>query len=477
MTEAEWLVADDLRAMFEAIEHRASERKLRLFGVACCRRVQHLMTAPEHLASVDVSERLADGLVDEAAMEAALQPILAAVRDFSERGNAWDVYWWMNSAVHHLGTNAASYAASFARRGLRAAGGPADAERAYQCHLLRDVVGSPFRPFRFDECWLDGAGREAVKLARELYESADFSRLSELADVLEQAGYADWAVLDHCRGPGPHVRGCWVVDALMGKECAVREGLLTLADWMRWPDPGPLLEVLRGKGSTRKWRLFAVACCRRFAYLITDERSRRAVEVAARHADGAASDEDLETARAAAEEAEREAFWASHAAEAEANFCDTPEYRAIAERYAAADAALWAARRELGPDRAAEFALSVEAELAAELLRDLFGDHFGPTGGQGRWLPRWLAYANEHWCLLPTPRRVDIRPHWLACNDGAALRLARDAYDAEAFGSLPVLADALEEAGCTDEALLSHLRSPGPHYRGCWALDLILDKE
>src|SRR5437588_522811 len=58
----------------------------------------------------------------------------------------------------------------------------------------------------------------------------------------------------------------------------------------------------------------------------------------------------------------------------------------------------------------------------------------------------------------------------------AALALARAAYDERRFGDLPVLADALEEAGCTDEAILAHCRGRGPHARGCWVLDQILDK-
>ena len=72
------------------------------------------------------------------------------------------------------------------------------------------------------------------------------------------------------------------------------------------------------------------------------------------------------------------------------------------------------------------------------------------------------------------PTAVD--PAWLAWGDGAVANLAAGIYADRAFDRMPILADALEDAGCADEAILSHLRSPGPHVRGCWALDLILGK-
>src|SRR5262249_29535391 len=74
-------------------------------------------------------------------------------------------------------------------------------------------------------------------------------------------------------------------------------------------------------------------------------------------------------------------------------------------------------------------------------------------------------------------RPVAPAPGWLTANDGAARNLPAAIYDERAFDRLPILADALEDAGCADRALLGHLRGPGTHVRGCWALDLILGKE
>jgi hypothetical protein len=74
----------------------------------------------------------------------------------------------------------------------------------------------------------------------------------------------------------------------------------------------------------------------------------------------------------------------------------------------------------------------------------------------------------------PTFSPVPIDPLWRAWNDRATVRLAEETYETRAFDQLPLLADALEDVGCSDAGLLAHLRGPGPHARGCWALDAVL---
>jgi hypothetical protein len=91
-------------------------------------------------------------------------------------------------------------------------------------------------------------------------------------------------------------------------------------------------------------------------------------------------------------------------------------------------------------------AIEAHCRLQCELLRDVFGNPFRP---------------------------VTADPAWLHRNDGTVVKVARAIYDERAFERLPLLGDALEDAGCTEEALLSHLRGPGPHARGCGALDLL----
>src|SRR5262249_22507541 len=88
------------------------------------------------------------------------------------------------------------------------------AEPAAQAHLLRCIFGDPYRPATIDPVWLAPG---VANLAQTLYEDRAFDRMPELAAALEAAGGKDADLLGHCRQPGPHVRGCWVVDAILGK--------------------------------------------------------------------------------------------------------------------------------------------------------------------------------------------------------------------------------------------------------------------
>jgi hypothetical protein len=81
--------------------------------------------------------------------------------------------------------------------------------------LLRDIFGNPFRPVTFDSRWRTS---DVVGLARAIYDDKAFERMPILADALMDAGCEDEQIITHCRGDGPHVRGCWVVDLVLGKE-------------------------------------------------------------------------------------------------------------------------------------------------------------------------------------------------------------------------------------------------------------------
>jgi hypothetical protein len=87
-------------------------------------------------------------------------------------------------------------------------------ERAVQADLVRDIFGNPFRPVTLDPRWLTS---NVVGLARGIYEDGAFERMPLLADALLDAGCEDADILGHCRGGGPHARGCWVVDLVLGR--------------------------------------------------------------------------------------------------------------------------------------------------------------------------------------------------------------------------------------------------------------------
>lgn len=338
MNEDRWRTCADPDEMLNFLEPRASSCKLQRFAVACCRRAWHLSDDVRHRDAIEAAEGMANDLLRPADFQRITKPVVelwANIPPIVER-TAFD---HMTAATRHLGGGGSSrYAARFVAMGLADLAGIRDSaswiaarksEKAIQCAMLRDIFGSPFRPFEFDSAWLRSDGAPAMEVARRIDETGQFVDLTTLADALERAGCNDRAVLDHCRAPGLHVRGCWVVDALLGRECAVYKGLTTEADWWSCEFPESLLHFLKDKGTINQWRQFAVACCRRIDHLITDERSRRALDVAERYANGSATDEDLEHARTMAQEALEEAKRTEWGTEADENFRVTPKYAAV----------------------------------------------------------------------------------------------------------------------------------------------------
>jgi hypothetical protein len=205
-------------------------------------------------------------------------------------------------------------------------------------------------------------------------------------------------------------------------------------EWLGCNDPQPLLESLRGKVYDRKLRLFACACCRRIWHLLHDERSRKAVEVAERFADGL-------TAEAALYLAESEALKVRTRA------------GVFAARVAVEDISgetHWVYETKLASPRSCEPVL-YEAEAA--LLKDIIGNPFRPPSLQRS-------------CITPTVTNLATAAYDKRILPAGTLDPAR----------LAILADALDEAGCDNAGLLSHLRGEGPHVRGCWPLDQILGK-
>ncbi len=239
---------------------------------------------------------------------------------------------------------------------------------------------------------------------------------------------------------------------------------MTETEWDACADPTSMLRFLRGRASDRKLRLFAAACCRPLWPLLTDGRSRRAVEVAERYADEQATEEDLRFAAVGAEDVADDlaasSATAGQQAEASAAFAAL-NVAASAERaadYCAANAgsAIYHAATADGAPSAAQ---NRNAERAAQsrLLLEIFGNPFR------------------------VPPRID--PAWLKWNSSTVKKLAEAAYEHRSLpegtldqARLAVLADALEEAGCADSDILSHCRGPVPHVRGCWCVDLILGK-
>jgi hypothetical protein len=229
---------------------------------------------------------------------------------------------------------------------------------------------------------------------------------------------------------------------------------MTEAEWLACTEPTPMLEFLRGKASDRKLRLFACACCRRFWHLIEDERSRKAVEVSERYADGLATRQEVASARGQLKADYRNKHRAAIV-------------KAVSEQAAFGWAFGWDMVQDTLRAKSSDVARLEVHGFAAACHTGLVSD-----GRQG-YYPTVLL----HDLFGPLPfRSVTLDPAWLAWQGGTVPKLTQAIYQERAFDRLPILADALEEAGCHDPDILAHCRQTGPHVRGCWVVDLLLGK-
>jgi len=212
MTEAEWLACDNPPEMWEYASTINGDRKLRLLAVTLCMRLRGFLNDPRSWAAVEVAERYADGSADE---DDRVKARLAASRvDAVINGGYPAVYFPAQAAGDVVGVTSNLDDCFKNVYTLLSIASQSDACSEVG-NLLRDIFGNPFRPVSFAPAWRTDT---AVALARQMYESRDFSAMPILADALQDAGCDNEDILSHCRGDGPHVRGCWVVDLVLGKE-------------------------------------------------------------------------------------------------------------------------------------------------------------------------------------------------------------------------------------------------------------------
>ncbi len=246
MTEEEWLTSDDPAAMLSR-QRSQSERKSHLFACACSRRIVPLFRESERvLQFIEAVEDSANGPETRSDLE-DLRTMMWFHIGLKWSGNrdpdtlssiALQGLWpalqldsVLQGCSEGTGAEALSQAldASTKKRSYRLWNrgpdiSPQEAEEIHQhaigaaritfCGLLRDIFGNPFRPLAFDPNWRTST---VVAIAKSMYESRDFSPMPILADALQDAGCEHADILDHCCGTGPHVRGCWVVDLVLGK--------------------------------------------------------------------------------------------------------------------------------------------------------------------------------------------------------------------------------------------------------------------
>src|SRR5262249_31181443 len=236
MTEVEWQRCRRPEAMVSHITTAGTERKVRLFLSECCQRaaiavdserLRALLTdldrciegakGPDDLAvlrrgawqaalDIDQPLRNRNGILQWNGECSAAAAVVCATNPYLQSG-------FSDSGIQ----SAASHARDAVRRSVRGRHDRASAETTearYQLALLRDIFGNPFRSVTFPPEWRTST---AVAMARQLYDSRGFAVMTILADALQDAGCDSDDILSHCRGTGPHVRGCWVVDLVLEK--------------------------------------------------------------------------------------------------------------------------------------------------------------------------------------------------------------------------------------------------------------------
>jgi hypothetical protein len=242
---------------------------------------------------------------------------------------------------------------------------------------------------------------------------------------------------------------------------------MTEQEWMTSVSPALMLAELRGRATTRQLRLFAVACCRRVGRLITDPALRRAVEVAERYADGCATEEERATAAAEASTAPSFAAYGPR----------HPPTHLLHPECHAAWAAVYAYAPGYDRDQPDSHAASAAGQAYFAHCADRLGYWNWPSWSFLPHIPECRAQAALVREVFGNPfRPAVVEPAWLAWQGGVVRQLASVIYEQRRYGDLPVLADALEDAGCADAAILDHCRGVNAHVRGCWVLDCLLGR-
>lgn len=214
-SESRWLTTTHLSDLFQEFFTQEdiglsllSERKLRLFACVCARHFTPLLFDKRSEDAIEIAEWFCDS-------KAEVNDLLQAESSAREvvgkyRGVAAHAAEAVANALNSSSLSAASAVSEEIREGTSR-----DEEIANRCDLLRDIFGNPFSPIESDPRWRTS---NVVDLAQVIYDERAFEKMPILSDALMDASCDSEEIIAHCRGDGPHVRGCWVVDLLTGRE-------------------------------------------------------------------------------------------------------------------------------------------------------------------------------------------------------------------------------------------------------------------
>jgi hypothetical protein len=222
VTEAEWLTCEDPYNIAFFLNDYRPFRKFRQLAFACLHTVEGAVRAAGLAQYLEVIGRLAEGCETQVNLEAAVDTL----RDLEAKGHEADdlinalrlaLYDEVEPTMEPSGllTGPPVAVASAIDQLISSSRYRWETENgSYYGSLARCIFGNPFRPVAFNPAWRTDT---AIALARQMYDSRDFGAMPILADALQDAGCEDEQVLNHCRDAGPHARGCWVVDGVLGK--------------------------------------------------------------------------------------------------------------------------------------------------------------------------------------------------------------------------------------------------------------------
>lgn len=248
MTQAKWQTSQDPSPMLEVIRDESKVRKAWLCAIAFCRRIERYMTDARCRQAFAASEQFVEEAAADYASRFSKGPGDVGPNRNDEWRRAYDAKNEAMAAHRYLDAVVAQAVCALPfnfnagtpnMEAIRVARNSADVmgelatddperdrlvydtarldEQLHQAIIVRCIFGDPFRPVVVDPAWLTWNGGTVVQLAQVIYDERAFDRLPILADALKDASCQDAAILDHCRGLGPHVRGCWVVDLVLGK--------------------------------------------------------------------------------------------------------------------------------------------------------------------------------------------------------------------------------------------------------------------
>lgn len=214
MTETDWLLATDPAHLLDMISEPPTDRKTRLWLCACSERALVGSSVEELHAAIPVVELFTDNAATSEELLEARRTIELWMIEMCKSLNLRADALGMALQEEMVGLEQAGMQAKRILEGWQMNVPELDLlnESRAQCDLLREIFGNPVLPVAVDPDWLT---QTVVSVARQMYESRDFSTMPILADALQDAGCENVAVLAHCRQPGVHVRGCWVIDMIL----------------------------------------------------------------------------------------------------------------------------------------------------------------------------------------------------------------------------------------------------------------------